>query len=519
MAKLKNTALGGMIPERVDGVSPDGNGAIPLGAVRFNAQQTLSSEQKAQARENIGAVSADHTHSEIVSDDTKVGVKVHDSGDATIYTGAKSGCLRVYQDFSGGSIPPNHPLTLEFSCTIEELYDNPSQKTFRLLYDGLEYNCTTGTESSGMYPISGGPDWVDSLNCISVQDEGGGVTIFVVVNTTNGMIFGNSGETYSEYEYHATEKTLATTDQIVPSDRIVSPDKSARVVVHNDGTASIDTDTVVMSVPSDFTFINVTMVESGDVVMKGPYPYTYSGDTVYAWIASDLDPSTFNPFTAQNDHLYLIGRTDSEPEFIAMSGSMPLAVYNIQSGSWTSGTPIISKAQTPSMYSGGDVTLSVGTSESIATEKYVDDQLSTKADVLHTHSSLVSPDGHVKAVVGNDGYVAVENDSATENADISDLRDALELPDSATFDDVRTALSLPMDATLSEARVAAGIVSTRNLAFADQIPSVSGLESASNKVTSLSAQSTDTQYPSAKCVYDIVGNINSVLDAINGEVI
>ena len=34
------------------------------------------------------------------------------------------------------------------------------------------------------------------------------------------------------------------------------------------------------------------------------------------------------------------------------------------------------------------------------------------------------------------------------------------------------------------------------------IPNVSGKEDKSNKVTSLSSSSTDTQYPSAKCVYD-----------------
>ena len=39
-------------------------------------------------------------------------------------------------------------------------------------------------------------------------------------------------------------------------------------------------------------------------------------------------------------------------------------------------------------------------------------------------------------------------------------------------------------------------------------------ENTSNKVTSLSAQSTDTQYPSAKCVYNIVGNIESLLSAL-----
>lgn len=45
------------------------------------------------------------------------------------------------------------------------------------------------------------------------------------------------------------------------------------------------------------------------------------------------------------------------------------------------------------------------------------------------------------------------------------------------------------------------------------------LETANNKVTSISSSSTDTQYPSAKCVYDLVGDINTALDTINGEVI
>lgn len=43
---------------------------------------------------------------------------------------------------------------------------------------------------------------------------------------------------------------------------------------------------------------------------------------------------------------------------------------------------------------------------------------------------------------------------------------------------------------------------------------VSGKEDVSNKVTSLSASSTDTQYPSAKCVYDLVGDIETLLAAI-----
>lgn len=43
---------------------------------------------------------------------------------------------------------------------------------------------------------------------------------------------------------------------------------------------------------------------------------------------------------------------------------------------------------------------------------------------------------------------------------------------------------------------------------------IDGLESTSNKVTSINANSTDTQYPSAKCVYNLVGNIENVLSNI-----
>ena len=39
-------------------------------------------------------------------------------------------------------------------------------------------------------------------------------------------------------------------------------------------------------------------------------------------------------------------------------------------------------------------------------------------------------------------------------------------------------------------------------------------EMKNNKVTSISIDSTDTQYPSAKCVYDLIGNINTVLASV-----
>ena len=41
-----------------------------------------------------------------------------------------------------------------------------------------------------------------------------------------------------------------------------------------------------------------------------------------------------------------------------------------------------------------------------------------------------------------------------------------------------------------------------------------GYETTTNKVTSLSSTSTDSQYPTAKCVYDLVGNIETLLSSI-----
>lgn len=76
---------------------------------------------------------------------------------------------------------------------------------------------------------------------------------------------------------------------------------------------------------------------------------------------------------------------------------------------------------------------------------------------------------------------------------------------------------------VTEAKIADGAVTTGKISdgavtgakiASGVIPDVSDKENASNKVTSLSAQSTDAQYPSAKCVYDLVGNIESAFAAM-----
>ena len=57
-----------------------------------------------------------------------------------------------------------------------------------------------------------------------------------------------------------------------------------------------------------------------------------------------------------------------------------------------------------------------------------------------------------------------------------------------------------------------GVVNLGTVITAHQ--DISGKENTSNKVTSLSSSSTDTQYPSAKCVYDLIGDIETLLQGV-----
>lgn len=56
---------------------------------------------------------------------------------------------------------------------------------------------------------------------------------------------------------------------------------------------------------------------------------------------------------------------------------------------------------------------------------------------------------------------------------------------------------------------------TNKFVTSADITNWNGKESTTNKVTSLSSASTDTQYPSAKCVYDLVGDVETLLIALN----
>lgn len=45
-----------------------------------------------------------------------------------------------------------------------------------------------------------------------------------------------------------------------------------------------------------------------------------------------------------------------------------------------------------------------------------------------------------------------------------------------------------------------------------------GKEDTTNKVTTISASSTDAQYPSAKCMYDLIGDCQTAIDTLNSYI-
>lgn len=75
------------------------------------------------------------------------------------------------------------------------------------------------------------------------------------------------------------------------------------------------------------------------------------------------------------------------------------------------------------------------------------------------------------------------------------------------FDDATTC-------RVNVSRLDNGKVNIDNDEYAGTQVTIKKFQSTSDKVTSLSASSTDTEYPSAKCVYDLVGDIETLLAAI-----
>ena len=117
--------------------------------------------------------------------------------------------------------------------------------------------------------------------------------------------------------------------------------------------------------------------------------------------------------------------------------------------------------------------------------------ISGKADINHTHSQYLTThqdiSGKVDKVTG-------------KGLSTNDFTDSYK----NKLDNLEENISIPTKTSDL----------TNDSGFLTSHQDISGKQDKSNLVTSLSASSTDTQYPSAKCVYNLVGNIETLLASI-----
>lgn len=120
---------------------------------------------------------------------------------------------------------------------------------------------------------------------------------------------------------------------------------------------------------------------------------------------------------------------------------------------------------------------------------------------------LVSPNGDNWAATKKyvDDADALNEKLANKVTAISSASTDIEYPSAkAVYDAIDAVPVITVDSALdaqSANPVQNGVIVT----------ALGGKEDTSNKVTSIDNTSTDTQYPSAKCVYDLIGDINTIL--------
>lgn len=70
--------------------------------------------------------------------------------------------------------------------------------------------------------------------------------------------------------------------------------------------------------------------------------------------------------------------------------------------------------------------------------------------------------------------------------------------------------------TGAEVNIIEGItLNETSLTPTNKVVALPNIEISTNKVTSIDSNSTDTQYPSAKCMYDLIGNLETILETLD----
>ena len=151
-----------------------------------------------------------------------------------------------------------------------------------------------------------------------------------------------------------------------------------------------------------------------------------------------------------------------------------------------------------------DSTLSA-TSENPVQNKVITTALNNKVDSSSLAS--VATSGAYSDLTGTPTIPAAQIQSdwnQTDDSALDYIKNKPNIPEGIIVD--QTYNPEPTNAQSGVAIAGAGFLTSHQ--------DISDKQDVSNLVTSLSASSTDTQYPSAKCVYDMIGDIEAVLATI-----
>lgn len=183
-------------------------------------------------------------------------------------------------------------------------------------------------------------------------------------------------------------------------------------------------------------------------------------------------------FIGENSLAELVSKTKTlvatKQNILSIAGSSTKPIYISASGT-------ISECST---YAGGTAVTLNGTSKASSTASF------------YAPTSAISTSTSKRYLVGSSSTTSV----ATENTNESCYMSGGKLYSNGNEVQEKLVSGTNIKTINSTSLLGSGNIST---------------EVTTNKVTSLSSSSTDTQYPSAKCVYDLVGDVETLLTALN----
>jgi len=118
-----------------------------------------------------------------------------------------------------------------------------------------------------------------------------------------------------------------------------------------------------------------------------------------------------------------------------------------------------------------------------------------KVDLNHSHPGLLP------SVSSSDNGKILKVSAGTWSA----------VPDAGTANDAT--ISIQMNGSVIDS-FTTNASQAKTIDLGTVITSLSGTQTTNNLVTSLSQSSTDAEYPSAKCVYDIIGDVETLINAL-----